>query len=134
MARKEEITPIHPRRLCTTLNEYLGDVYFMQTTMDNAHRFLTDTAIDQAKAVPIVAEQIGVALDRMQKWRDASCPLPPATSPSPSARGVGDAEGFSFTADERDPGCIAFRAPSSNARTPTISRIIWRGRSDWRRG
>lgn len=72
MARKKDsITPIHPRTLCNTLNEYLGDVNFMQAVMDNAHRFMTDKEIDPVKLVPVVAEQIKEAIDRMQRWRDA---------------------------------------------------------------
>lgn len=71
MARKEKSTPIHPRTLVSTLSEYLGDVNYMQSIMDNAHRFLTDPEIDKEKVAAVVAEQIKEAIDRMQKWRDA---------------------------------------------------------------
>lgn len=65
--RRYSDPPAHAK----TLSEYLGDVNYMQSVMDNAHRFLTDPDIDKVKAAEVVAEQIKEAIDRMQKWRDA---------------------------------------------------------------
>lgn len=71
MARKDDVTPIHPVKIMNALQEYLAEVRYMQGVMDNAHRFLSDESLDPAKVVPVVAEQIKTAIDRMDKWRNA---------------------------------------------------------------
>jgi hypothetical protein len=72
MARKKDtFEPIHPTAIMNALSAYMADVRHMQAVMDNAHRFLTDKELDPKKLCEVVGEQIGEAIERMNKWRNA---------------------------------------------------------------
>lgn len=66
------IQPIHPRTAVKALSEYLSDVFFMKSVMDNAYRFLTDEELDAKKVIKALAPQLKDAIDRMKKWADAN--------------------------------------------------------------
>ena len=67
MARKHTQI-INPRTAVAALNEYLGDVFYMKSVMDNAYRFLTDESLDAEKVRKALAPQLKDANERMSKW------------------------------------------------------------------